>query len=203
MNDKMAANKKSWMGAQTKVDVVPKSYDGIELKKGAGPFIVALAKDSPRFDGAAFPLPTVGCFVTTLQAPTFIAAFRYQAIQEQGIGISDVKAFLGTPSGAHLMQNADDARFSFLPEESTVFIPWGWYTLPLYYSMAAKNTKPDPWSLLMHVPLLDEALANAVGPTVLKATNTAVVAHLASQTSQMWVERQAAWTEFFATLAAR
>ena len=200
----MAAHRDDWMGAQTKLDFdSQKTYDGIEIKDGQGPFLVALMKNCPRFGAAAFPMTTVGCFISNMsENALLLAAFKFQHVADQGIAMADVQTFLATTTGLKMLKSEEDSRYMYIPKNTSVFVPWGWYALPCFYSATSKGTKADDWMYVVHLPLMTkQAVGDLAGSSMLQATNNSMVTHLAPLQQAMWKNRKAAWDQFYAQVS--
>ena len=192
MADDYMTNNPSWLGAQSKVDFVQKEYAGISLREGFGPHIVSLKRDVPRLGAAAMALPTVANFSTTLAEPMFMLMLEAKEILGQGISLVDIKAFLGTESGAKFLAS-DSAKLLFLPRQATVYMPFGWYAIPLYYTWKDQPKKSPTFTHALHVPVITDDLAQNANIDVMKAANVLISTHLEPLKASMWKERFAAW----------
>ena len=121
-----------------------------------------------------------------------------------GFNLHDIKACLGTSSGESLLKSADCVS-ALIPKGSVLFVPWGWYALPIFNSTLGKDKEKDPWLFALHVPVCQSELVRELDVQVCNACNQMNSSHLTSMNTsakpgQMWVERQQGWTDFWKTV---
>ena len=194
-DEKMKANDK-WAGAQLKVAFKPgKEYDsGMTLWPGLGPHVVTVCRDVPRVGPAAFPLPTVGCFVSPLSEALFFVLLDAKMVLEKGISLANLYTFLGTESGAEFLKS-EQARFVYLPEKSVMYVPWEWFVIPVYYNSRNRDKPVAKWATVLHVPAMVGAEACSI--STLRAAKDIIRPHMIPFTATMWKERLAAMEEFW------
>jgi len=172
----------------------------LTFEPALGPHAVAVQKDAPRFGPGAYPLTLAGHYSHAYTGNVFIFLYNPKSVLSDGIALSELPRYLGTPTGLELL-NSENCLVTFLPKGCTLYVPWGWYAQPLYYSTLNKDKPKDPWIYLLHVPVIDTALAKEVDVNVLRAGNQLIMKHLVSLASkQMWKERKDAWEKFWTEL---
>ena len=122
-----------------------------------------------------------------------------------GIALSNLFATLGSSANSGQLMDGDLVRFIFVPAEAVLWVPNGWYTVPLYYHPLAKGKPCDEWIHLAHVPRCQVGQGVVLARPILEATHKVLYDHMCpnlTQKQNMWKERREAWDQLYEKLKA-
>ncbi len=55
-------------------------------------------------------------------------------------------------------------NFIFVPKGTAIFVPYGWFCLPIYCNRAPRNDRcADEWTHYIHLPRAEKALVDHAG----------------------------------------
>ncbi|CAK0906390.1 unnamed protein product [Prorocentrum cordatum] len=196
LNEKMAANRDTWLGAQANVDSENEYGEHLKFLPGLGLHLCCIVRNALRLGAMAVPLPALGCFMSPLNESMFVLVYDVAEIINQGIVLKDIQTFLKSSSGEGFLKSKH-AVCVYLPKNAVLFVPSGFYAQPLFYHPGPRNQKIDPnWLHYLHVPFLNAEIAKTVDPDVFKAATALSTVHLAPLQSSMWVERRKGFSDF-------
>lgn len=213
----------AWEGAMTKVETSLAEVDQWPLNgkvenldsTSAGPWIASMRPFAFRCGPHTFPMPGVGAFIAPVGSAAkagdldmFVVAIKVEAVLEQGIALSDLGHFLGTPSGEKVF--ASHGVVLPLAHGSLGWVPYGFAVLPcaMYNTenkvsdRERKDQQGRVGSFWVFSPQVTE-WAQEVPGQVWKAIVAWNLAHMTKMTSSntgakaMWESRKKAWAQFF------
>jgi hypothetical protein len=166
-----------WPGAQTRLkteglntlrEVVLGPDQTHEIHQGADCWMLTNKRNLPRFSRNATALPTFPALWFCLGAqPHKLLLFNASVVVQNGIALGDIMNFLQCSEGVKELAG-DFFQLVLLQPNEVAITPAGWYAVPCYIDLAAKNDKDVAgWSHIAHVPLFFTTMWSGVD-TVLK-----------------------------------
>ncbi|CAK0910360.1 unnamed protein product [Prorocentrum cordatum] len=164
--------------------------------KDCVPWLCTVRADAFRHGPSAFPLNGYSNLVVVISEVMQFVLLPVANIISQGIILADVPKFLASEGATTTLEAG---YLVTLAHHETLYVPYGFIALPLYYPATLDESKKSVLGHCMVLPLLHQQRMKAYAATnaaVTKAVNSSNMTFLSNQPQQMYKDRAAGLSRF-------